>query len=122
MIKDDYNVGELIEKLKEYPEDLPVWFIFQHSNGIMTLFDLINIGCFQLGGDDYIHFILKSSNIYDENKKSRKYIDELKSLRIENRELVSRISNLTSFIISKGYDINDFNDFLVEGWKKEDGS
>ena len=115
----DYTVHQLIDELKKYPEDLPVWFMFQHSNGIISLFDLMNIGCVSLGGDDYIHFIFKNSDIYNENKKSIKYMGEFQRLEIENKELKNQIGNLTKFFTSKGYDLNDFNDFIVKEWKKE---
>lgn len=69
----DYTVKQLIEKLKEFPDETPIWFMFEHSNGIISLFDLVNLGMFTLGGDEFIRFVLKNSSIYNE----KRYLNEV---------------------------------------------
>lgn len=115
----DYTVKQLIEKLGEYPDDTTIWFMFQHSNGLMTLFDLAHLGMFTLGDTDFVHFVLENSNIYNETKKCQHYNDEISKLNIETRELKNQIKNLTGFIMYKGYNLDDFNDYLIKKWKKE---
>ena len=115
----DYTVKSLIEELKEYPEDTPIWFMFKHSTGIMSLFDVKSIGMFTLADSEFIHFVLENSSIYKEKERCQTYGDELTKLHITNRELKNQISKLTSFIIDKGYNLDDYANFLANEWKKE---
>lgn len=67
MTKEEITVGDLIDELKEYPEDTPIWPKLHLPIGMLLLdFDFIKYASLD-GGISYdLHMGFKKSKIYDE--------------------------------------------------------
>ena len=62
----EITVGELINELKEYPEDTPIWPQIELSNGVMMMLDLKFTSLTSLDGvSRELHLVFKKSEIYD---------------------------------------------------------
>lgn len=65
MIK-EITVGELIDELKEYPEDTPIWPQIKFSNGFIMMLDFKFSSLTSLDGvSRELHLVFKKSEIYD---------------------------------------------------------
>lgn len=68
MIK-EMTVGELIDELKEYPEDTPIWPQIELSNGVRMMLDFKFSSLTSLDGvSRELHLVFKESEIYDLKK------------------------------------------------------
>ena len=62
----EITVGELIDELKEYPEDTPIWPQIDLSNGVMMMLDFKFSSLTSLDGvSRELHLVFKKSEIYD---------------------------------------------------------
>lgn len=48
-----------------------------------------------------------------------KVLENNRRLRVQNNELKGEVNKLCSFFVSKGFELDEFNEFIVEGWKNE---
>lgn len=62
----EITVGELIDELKKYPEDTPIWPQIELFNGVMMMLDFEFSGLTSLDGvSREVHLVFKKSEIYD---------------------------------------------------------
>ena len=66
----ELTVGDLIDELKEYPEDTPIWPQIELSNGFMMMLDFKFSSLTSLDGvSRELHFVFEKSEIYDLKKE-----------------------------------------------------
>ena len=62
----EITVGDLIDELKEYPEDTPIWPQIKLSNGFLMMLDFKFSSLTSLDGvSRELHLVFKKSEIYD---------------------------------------------------------
>lgn len=62
----DLTIKDLIDELKEYPEDTPIWPQIELSNGFMMMLDFKFSSLTSLDGvSRELHLVFKKSEIYD---------------------------------------------------------
>lgn len=60
------TVGDLIEELKEYPRDTPLWPQVKMHNGFLLMLDFDFTSLTSLDGVSHeLHLVFKKSKIYD---------------------------------------------------------
>lgn len=65
----EITIGELIDELKEYPEDTPIWPQIELSNGVMMMLDFKFSSLTSLDGvSQELHLVFEKSEIYDLKK------------------------------------------------------
>ena len=69
MTEKEVTVGDLIDELKEYPKDTPIWPQLELPNGILVMLDLKFSSLTSLDGvSQELHLVCKKSKIYDLKK------------------------------------------------------
>lgn len=68
--KELLTIKDLIEELKEYPENTPIWPQLELDNGVKMMLDL-EYSCYSSldGVSHELHLVFKKSKIYDLKKE-----------------------------------------------------
>ena len=67
MTEKELTIKDLIEELKEYPEDTPIWPQLELPSGPMMMLDLkfSQYHSLDKGNSHQLHLVFKKSKIYD---------------------------------------------------------